>query len=304
MFSAKKFVITSCILLVISSAVPFIQKPSREGLHAWFLNVGQGTSVLVQTPPGNYLLFDGGPDSRVLSELGEVLPSHFRALDIVALSHPHADHLRGLILVLERYHVGEIWSSGTVYQSGEYQKWIQILSGLSSVKRSLSFPQQLSLGLSSIKVLHPIQSMEGKTPQETHDGNLSMLITYESNQLLLMGDVAEKQEKLIVSTCKPPSCIFNSQVLQVAHHGSASGTSNSFLQASHPYLAVIPVGKENKFKHPRAEVLERLTKAEVATWRTDLDGRVHVEFKKSVLSVNSTSGRISIIDLSPRPAPT
>ncbi|CAN5132924.1 hypothetical protein BH11PAT4_BH11PAT4_1530 [soil metagenome] len=301
----RKAALTIILVLVLSLGFQSATKRNpRTGLRMWMLNVGQGASVLIQTPSNHYLLFDGGPGSNVLSELGEVLPVWQRTLDAVALSHPHADHIRGLIAVLGRYEVGEVWTSGSSYKSGDYTEWVQVIKQKQIATKNVASPDTMTLGELSVRVIHPPKPVVGKIFTETHDGTLSLLLSYSLRSIILAGDVDQKHEASMVSSCKPPACNLDSDILQVAHHGSASGTSSAFLKATTPLLALIPVGEGNKFKHPRAEVLERLAQANATVFRTDQDGRILVVVTNDSLEVTSTTGKRATLAQTPQPAPT
>jgi len=95
-----------------------IFQESRQGaLLVSFLDIGQGDAVFIEAPNGNQLLLDGGPDKSVLRALGKVMPFYDRSIDMLAVSHPHRDHLEGLNYILERYKVGVVVSSGTKSES-------------------------------------------------------------------------------------------------------------------------------------------------------------------------------------------
>src|SRR3989344_1826726 len=101
------------MLVLLGTAAVFIWSVALEGqrdglLKVYFLDIGQGDSIFIETPSGLQFLIDGGPDNKVLSKLGEVMPFWDRDLDLIVLSHPHFDHYNGLIAVLERYDVENI----------------------------------------------------------------------------------------------------------------------------------------------------------------------------------------------------
>lgn len=301
----KKTIIVTIVILVISLGFQTVtRREPHNDIHLWMLNVGQGESILIQTPSGKYLLFDGGPGSAVLSELGEILPIWRRNLDVVVLSHPHADHLRGLIAVLGRYTVGEIWSSGSRYESSDYATWLHIITEKQLLLRNLAFPDVRTLGELEIKVLHPTTPVVGKIPKETHDGNLSLLVSSTQRSILLAGDLAEKHEREIISSCQKIGCNLSADILQVTHHGSASASSPAFLKQVSPLVALIPVGEGNKFKHPRAETLERLTQAHADIFRTDKDGRILAVISEGEITITTASGRSATYSQKPPPAPT
>src|SRR5690606_35866914 len=92
-------------------------------LHVYFLNIGQGDAALIRTPDQEYMLIDGGPDDTVLRELAAVMPFYERRIDVIVLSHPHADHIDGLIEVLERYKVGAVMITGVSYGYAGYERF-------------------------------------------------------------------------------------------------------------------------------------------------------------------------------------
>lgn len=96
---------------------------SRSGLMVAFLDVGQGDAIFIQAENGNQILLDGGPNKAVLRQLSKVMPFYDRSIDMIINSHPHADHLAGLVEVLKRYDINSAVESGTVVNTPEYQEW-------------------------------------------------------------------------------------------------------------------------------------------------------------------------------------
>jgi beta-lactamase superfamily II metal-dependent hydrolase len=92
--------------------------------HIYFFNVGQGDSALIKTSHNHYILIDGGPDNSVIAQLDSVMPIWHRQLDLVILTHPHADHATGLLSVLDQYQVSQFWYTGTTYDSETYKTLI------------------------------------------------------------------------------------------------------------------------------------------------------------------------------------
>lgn len=257
-------------------------------MEAWMLNVGQGESVLLREPSGKKLLFDGGPDDSVLKELGAVLPPWDRKLDLVILSHPHSDHIRGLISVLERYNVTEVWTSGAHYKSAEYRAWQEQLKVHQLQPRTVFAPFRQSFGTVSLQVYHPLLNMEGQDPSQAHDATVSVKASFGTQDIFLTGDLNEEHETEMVSHCQPPTCTLEAEILQIPHHGSATGLIPPFLAAIHPQAALIPVGTDNKFKHPRPNILQELQSAKVPIYRTDQNGRLHITCTQKGCGVSAT----------------
>lgn len=259
-------------------------------LEIWVLDVGQGESVLVREPSGKKLLFDGGPNDTVLAQIGEILPPWDRHIDVVVLSHPHADHIRGLISVLDRYTIGELWTSGTTAATKDFAAWTEKIQEKKIKTRVVQAGLEEPWGQAELEVHHPLITMAGKQPSETHDGTVVVRVEYQAQALLLTGDLEEEHELAMLQSCQQPKCTLASQIMQIPHHGSAYGLAPEFLAAVHPQIALIPVGKDNKFKHPRPEILEKLKKAQVIILRTDTQRQLHLFFQNSAISAQTGVG--------------
>ena len=227
-------------------------------LHVHVLDVGQGDAILVVTPQGRQALIDGGPDPRVaLVELGQRLPPGDRNLDLVVVTHLDSDHAGGLIGVLDRYDADIVIRGPISPQSALFHQWESTLDqrGHRAVQVQAGHRIQLDSGV-VMEVLHP---PAGKVPSriDRNTNNLSVVVrvTYGEVSFLLTGDVEQDVEQYLVDTL---GAGLHSHVLKVAHHGSRSSTSASFLRTVSPESAVISAGSENRYGHPHADVIARL----------------------------------------------
>lgn len=273
-------------------------------LDIWMLDVGQGESVLLREPSGKKILFDGGPSEAVLRELGNILPAWDRQIDLIIISHNHSDHLRGLISVIERYQVKEIWISGAIHTTDEYRALLEVIQAKQLKPRIVFFdpascqtscPPSEAVGQVRVQIYHPLEKMTGQRPQEQHDATVAAKFSFENQSVFLTGDLDEAHEKAILTACQPPVCSLQADVLQVPHHGSATGLNPAFLEAVSPKIALIPVGKDNPYDHPRQIILDRLQKSGIPIYRTDLDGRIRIILGKHSLRIltakSDSSGR-------------
>ncbi|MDY7079598.1 MAG: DNA internalization-related competence protein ComEC/Rec2 [Chloroflexota bacterium] len=237
-------------------------------LHVVFLDVGQGDAIFIQTPAGRQVLVDGGPSETVLlSQLGRQMPFWDRTLDMMVLTHPDADHITGLVPVLERYQVEAVIFRQVEHSAGVYEYWLELLEAEGAVvyQGEAGLQVRLDEGLEMV-VLHPGAEL-------LEDGNNNSVVTwltYGEVSVLLPGDIEAVVEQQLVAD----SALLESTVLKAAHHGSCSSTTEEFLEAVAPEVVVISVGAENRFGHPCAEVLERLDG--LPTYRTDEQGVVEV----------------------------
>ncbi len=239
-------------------------------LHVAFLDVGQGDAMLIQTPAGQRLLIDGGPSpAALLAALGRRLPFWDRRIDIILLSHPHDDHLRGLLPVLERYHVQQVLVSDVSHHSGVYQQWQALL-------HEQSIP--LLVVQQSLRVdLGDGPTMEVLTPRARDEDNLdetSLIarLTWQEVSFLFTADLEAEGLLSLRDTGWTLACT----VLKVPHHGSDEAVNEDMLAATSPDLAVISVGADNRFGHPTEETLACLEHAGIRILRTDQVGTVEV----------------------------
>ena len=228
-------------------------------LTVTFLDVGQGDAIFIQTPSGKQLLIDGGPDPEALHrELGRVMPFWDRSLDLIVLTHPDADHLNGLVSVLERYEVALVAETGVGSASAQYASW-QALAGRAKTEAVLAFAgQELSTGDGVIiSVLNPPEDVPAWTPDLRNNSGVTLRVSYGEVSFLLPADIHRYTEEVLVAS----GASLGSTVLKAAHHGSATSSSQAFLNAVQPEVVVVSAGRNNKFGHPAPEVVERLTAA-------------------------------------------
>ncbi len=255
-------------------------------LRVDFLDVGQGDSVFIQTPEGHQILIDGGPSSAVLGKLAERMPFWDRSLDFVILSHPEKDHMQGVLDVLQRYRVDYFLWTGVVKDDAENKRLAALLDKaqnppknffLASLSRNsatkvltASSGQEIKAGNVLIDTLYPLENMAGKELKNTsNDTCIVAKLIYGSESFLFVGDISSTAEKELAGFGES----LLSDVLKVAHHGSKYSSSDIFLQAVSPEIAVIEVGK-NSYGHPTPETLQRLENFGIKVFRTDKDGDV------------------------------
>ena len=242
-------------------------------LHVHFLDVGQGDSTLIVTPSGRQVLVDGGPDGdRVSRRLSDVLPGGDRSLDLVIMTHLDSDHSQGLLEVLDRYTVGAVLAGPQSTDSAMGPQWEQRLQqhGVATVEVREGHAIQLDDGVDLVVLNPPSDRLSG----ESNNDSVAMRLTYGTVSVLLTADMEAEAEQRLVNDGAVPS----STVLKAGHHGSATSTTQRFLDAVGPSLAVVSAGLENPYGHPAPEVLRRLEAAVGAenVYRTDLHGTVEV----------------------------
>ncbi|HRY52325.1 MAG TPA: ComEC/Rec2 family competence protein [Candidatus Portnoybacteria bacterium] len=232
-----------------------------------FLDVGQGSAILVNAPNGNQVLIDGGPSDAVLAELGEELPIYDKKIELIILTHPDSDHLSGLIEVLKRYEVGQILETGIADSSAEYKEWNGLIEQKKIPVIFASAGQNIAIADNlAIKILYPLGKINGQDfSKNTNATSIVGKIIYGQNAILFTGDAEEQTEKILQMV----GTDVRADILVVGHHGSKTSTSVEFLSAVAPLSVIIQVGANNRYGHPTTEVLERLKNFNI--FRTDLD---------------------------------
>jgi len=276
----SRLAVFSSVALVFGVAVWIAFVPSRPHLRPGTMemttiDVGQGDSILLVTPEGRTLLIDAGGLPQWMHsdfDLGEQVVSPYLwnrgldRLDIVVITHPHADHLGGMPAVIANFHPRELWMSidKPVGQLAPIVAQARRAGMVISVKKD---GDQFDYGGAHFRMLAPGRDQITGL-MRPNDDCLVFTATFAGTTALLEGDAERPAERRVVE--EHPEAM----LLKVAHHGSASGTSADLLATVHPRYAVISVGARNVYGHPRLEVLERLQQAGVKTYRTDEEGAV------------------------------
>jgi competence protein ComEC len=187
----------------------------------------------------------------------------FRRLDVVAVSHAHADHIAGMPAVISNFHPSEVWVNGTA--ADELHQVLQAADHVGARVIERHKGERFEYGGAEIQVLAPAP---GELAVRQNNLSLVFKISFGQSSALLEGDAEKREEQQITPDLSAVD------LLKVAHHGSATSTVPELLAAAHPRLAVISVGARNSYGHPRMEILQRLQAAGVHTFRTDMDGAV------------------------------
>jgi competence protein ComEC len=246
-------------------------------LRVYFLSVGDGEAIYIRTPQSQDILVDGGSSGVILSKLGERMPFYDNELDFVILTHPHADHVTGLIDVLKKYKVKQVYLTGAVHTTYEYLEFLQILQSRREIKKikvNNVFEVKLADDL-FLKFLYPDTDIKPVQSQNLNNTSVVVKVIKGEKSILLTGDIEQEAEEYLVKT---NNLALRSNILKVAHQGSRSSTSLSFLEKVSPETAVVIVNKDNPYGHPHQEVLERLNSLGIEILRTDKDGDVVMQF--------------------------
>lgn len=248
----------------------FPKPQASNGIKVYFFDVGQGDASYIKTPSNEDILIDGGPDEKVLTELGKAMDFGDREINLVILTHPHADHLAGLLAVLARYKVDEVWETGVEYPSSTYNSWQKEIQNQQIPDKLVKAGDVKDFNDVKIIVLHPLSPLSDQKIDNLNNASIVSRLEYKNFSVLYLGDAETDVQKKISATMN------SATILKVGHHGSRNGTLEELLAVVRPAVGVISAGPGNKYGHPHAEALNLLKKYAVRIFRTDQNGTVEI----------------------------
>lgn len=258
-----------------------------SNLHLVSCDVGQGDAILVFFK-SSQILIDGGPNRAVIDCLSRHLPFWDRTIEVVVLTHPQADHLNGLIDVLERYDVEQVVVNGVTNNTAGFRALQEAVFSegamvhlpkrgdeirIAPISLTALWPEE-RIGLAEVWKQSPSEAILGAATfeGEVNETSVVLQLNFGEFDALLTGDIGFPVEEELVSD----AVLSRVEVLKVGHHGSKYASSEAFLDRLRPSLAIISAGQANRFGHPTAETLERLSSVGARVLRTDLTGDVEV----------------------------
>lgn len=258
-------IILICLVILDALAWSVIASSSSGNrLELLFFDVGQGDSEMVVMPGNVKLLIDGGPDNgRAASQLDKILPFNDRYIDLVMISHAELDHFGGLLDVLERYQVGAFIYNGDGNNSESFKELAKLVKERNIPVVVMDEGDRIRYASSTVDIL----SAYGKNRNE---GAMVAKFTGGGVSALFGGDIGKDTETWLVNNKN-----IRADILKIPHHGSKYSSTEAFLKAVRPKIAVIEVGK-NSYGHPTKAVLDRINAIGARLFRTDRDGMIRL----------------------------
>ena len=227
-----------------------------------FIDVGQGDSILIQTGDHS-MLIDGGNNSD-----GKLLVEYFKSLgikkfDYVVGTHPHEDHIGGLDNIISSFDIGTIYMPKVATTTKTFEDVLDVVKEKNLQIFTPSIGDKFYLGDAKVEVL----SVKNDA-SDLNDTSIVLRLEYGNVSYIFMGDASTKIEKELLNKN------IESDVLKVGHHGSEYSTDINFLKKVNPKYAIISVGENNIYDHPKTETLEKLESLNIETYRTDELGTI------------------------------
>ena len=234
-----------------------------------FFDVGQGDAILIQQDDFQ-ILVDGGPDDRIVYELAKEMPLYDKNIEIMVLTHPHEDHIRGLLNVLEEYTVERILFNRIEYENRAYEYMLTNYGNiLFDVVEGDTFHYRDINGL----ILYPFNE-ERTQEKNINNESVVLLMEVKDYRILLMGDAEKEVEQRLIDHWD----LQDIYILKVGHHCSKTSSSEMFLNITEPQLAICSCGEKNKFGHPHYETLEKFQNLNVQYLITYREGNIVIKF--------------------------
>jgi competence protein ComEC len=232
------------------------------------LDVGQGDAMLI-THPDVTMLIDTGRHDR--NDVVPLLRAHgVSRIDLLVITHPHADHIGQFDRVMAAFPVEEVWWSGATATSQTFGRAVAALEASSARYEEPRAGAVTTVGPLGIEILHP---GAGDSLRDLNDSSISLRITYGEFRLVTTGDAERAAEARMLARHRDRLA---ADVLRLGHHGSSTSTSPEFLAAVAPSVAVYSAGAGNRYGHPHVEVVERVRARGAALHGTDTDGTVAI----------------------------
>jgi len=264
---ATNFLIVWMILFFPTSTI-YAEDDGKGLLRIHFIDVGQGDSILIETPNHRHILIDGGPPKAGKIVVDYLEQKDVSSIDAVIATHPDFDHIGGLPAVMESFPVDQLIETGKFHLTKTYATYAATV-----------FLKQIPLTVAEtgdfihVDPFVQIEVLNSSTPKkENNPSSLALKITYDDMDILLMADVEKSQEKKMIQHSD-----VDADIIKIAHHGSNTSSSSAFLEEVQPEIAILTYSKQNDFGHPAPRVIHELQSLSSLIYSTAVFGNIIVE---------------------------
>ena len=255
-------------------------------LKVHYIDVGQGDSIFIELPDGKTALIDAGE-----IEYGSVVTNYIKNLNYqkiyyIFATHPHSDHIGGMTKVVNSFDIGSIYMPNVSNNTTFYLNLLKSIEAKNKkIKVAVASKNVISTEDLNLKILAPAD----KEYEELNNYSIVLKLTYKEKSFIFMADAEYDSEMDLLNK----NYDLKADVLKVGHHGSTSSTNYNFLKKVNPKIAVISVGENNDYGHPKEKILEKLKEIKAKIYRTDLNGNIVITTDGNKLKVKVEHGSYS-----------
>jgi competence protein ComEC len=265
------------ILPVETNTSVAIIPATGTSLLFYFINVGQGDATLIQTPDGKTVLIDGGESNTgIVTQLQSI---GIQRIDLMIATHPHSDHIGGLVQVLQSYPVAKVVTGGQPHTTTVYENFLDGIAAAHAEYVEVKRGDVISLGGIDFQVLNPANNNNA----DLNENSVVIQFKYGQTTFLMMGDSGADTEASLLSAGLP----LKTDILKVGHHASTSGSTLAFLNAVQPKTALYSAGINNQFGHPAPQIIASLAAVGATIYGTDQNGTIDIKADLSGYTINT-----------------
>jgi competence protein ComEC len=262
---------------------------SGNSLLFTFINVGQGDATLIQTPDGKIMLIDGGEsDAGIVSQLQGL---GVQRIDLMIATHPHSDHIGGLVQVLQSFPVAKVVTGGQPHTSSVYEHFLDGIAAAHAEYVEVKRGDVIALGGINFQVLNPVNNNN----PDLNENSVVIQFKYGQTTFLMMGDSGADTEASLLSAGLP----LKTDILKVGHHASTSGSTTAFLNAVQPKIALYSAGINNSYGHPAPQIIAALTAVGATIYGTDKIGTISIKVDLNGYTINTGQSAVSAVPVPP-----
>ena len=271
----KKKIISSIIGIIVVLLAGYFgidltqdsKVPKDSKLMISYMDVVQGDAAYIKVN-GNDILIDAGPRSNSKELLEQLKAKNIDDFELVIATHPHEDHIGGMVDVFKEYEVKAFYSPKITHTTKTYENLVKAVKDEGLKTKELKGGMVIDLGEGAkFEVFTPQKSEY----EELNDYSPIMKLSFGDTSYLFTGDAEKLAEEEALAKYKTS---LDSDVIKFGHHGSSSSSSNAFIEAVSPKYGIISCAKDNKYGHPHRETLDIIKKYNIKTFRTDTDGEI------------------------------
>ena len=262
------------------------KEPAETGaLEVYIIDVGQADSIFLRSPKGKTMLIDSGEAQNYDDVCAFLKEQGVTKLDVVVATHPHNDHIGSMYKIINTYEIGKFYMPAVTHTTATYEKMLDALADKNITPRiAYAKPNaKIAWGDGSVtaRIVSPFEGVE----YEMNDWSIVLHVSFKDTSILLTADAETYAESVMLANLTAAD--LDADVLKLGHHGSSTSSTEAFLDAVSPEIAVISVGKGNDYDHPHEETLKRLKKRDVQVYRTDKNGTISLILDGEEITVST-----------------